>query len=290
MIKLFKIFAISIVIFVNSSNQSKAIPVAPFKKFFQELFEVFATKSDDVIKKGNKTDEMISGSNARNMDDATIAARDQDLIINKVSNENHTNYYNDTINQSPEIIASKHGVTSVKIGKKVSGESDKLVDIFDFAFDESDENIKMSNYILKSWIGRIYNSSKFKKKVNEERLLLVCKNSVEVFYFTIIMNNQNDINRVYLTDHKYFQSSIKTLKKQELLVLLDDNDVKIMSTKPKSKNTFPSNYFTIYSDQYFMHSKYLKPEKIIENAKYPRSNRPINNKCYKATKDGLLKI
>ena len=47
------------------------------------------------------------------------------------------------------------------------------------------------------------------------------------------MNNQNDINRVYLTDHKYFQSSIKTLKKQELLVLLDDNDVKIMSTKPK---------------------------------------------------------
>ena len=277
------------IIFISVlTNNSYAIPIGPFKKLFQEAAEFFSKSSDEVIKKGNKTDEMISGSAAKNMDDLTIATRDQELIIGKLGDDVHSSHYENAINQPADSISSIHGIRIGKYGKKAFDAGDKLIDVFDFAFDGADEEIKISEYILKSWIGRIYRISNYFSRPNrDDRMLLVCKNSVEVFYFTIVLNSENDINRAYLTDHKYFQSSIKTLDKQELLVLMDDENVKVMATKPPNKDSYPYHYFRIYSDQYFIHSKYSDPQLILSYAKEKRANRPINNICYKANKDGI---
>lgn len=279
---------ISITLTLIFINNSHAIPIGPFKRLFQEAAEFFSKSSDEVIKKGNKADEMMSGSASKNIDDITIATKDQELIINKIGDDVHSSHYEGSINQPAENISINHGVKLGKYGKKGFETSDKLYDLYEFVFDHGEEEIRISEYILKSWIGRIYRVSNYFSRPNrDDRMLLVCKNSVEIFYFTIVLNNENDINRAYLTDHQYFQSSIETLQKQELLILMDDENVKVMATKPSSKDSFPFHYFTIYPDQYFVHNKYSDPQLILKKATEKGLNKYIDNKCYKANKSGI---
>ena len=101
------------------------------------------------------------------------------------------------------------------------------------------------------------------------------------------MDNKNDINRALLTEHQYFNSTEKTLPKQELLVLRDDQHVKIMSIKPGDKlNTM--DFFTIYDNQHFMHDQSIDIEKIFINADNKPNEIVKNNKCYKANDNGLM--
>ena len=57
--------------------------------------EFFSKSSDEVIKKGNKADEMMSGSASKNIDDITIATKDQELIINKIGDDVHSSHLRD---------------------------------------------------------------------------------------------------------------------------------------------------------------------------------------------------
>ncbi len=282
-IKIFFIFTIFTIIFTNYSH---AIPVAPFKKFFQEIIEIFGSKTKDVMKQGNKTDDAITGGVSKNLDDVNLAFKDQDLIISKIGDDVHNTHFNDAINQSSSNISLKHGVKIGKSGKKVLSESDNLLDLFDFR--EAEENIKISQYILKSWIGKIYRTSEyFGRPDKNDRYLIVCKNNAEIFYFTILLHNKNDINRAYLTDHKFINSDLKSFDKQELLILLDENNVKVMGTIPESGDGYPLHFFTIYSDQYFKYNKYNHPKTIINDAKNDAFPKRLENKCYKSTKDGI---
>ena len=281
-----KIFCLIIILSSSFLAKSHAVPVAPFKKFFQEIIEIFGSKTKDVMKQGNKADDTISGSVSKNIDDARSAIKDEDLIISKIGEDTHSIHYNEAINQPSSKISSSHGIP--KISKEVLGESDNLLDLFDFGFRESEENIKIAQYILKSWSGKIYRVSEYFSRPNkDDRYLIVCKNSVEIFYFTILLNNKNDINRAYLTDHKFINSDLKSFEKQELLVFLDKDNVKVMGTIPESNNTFPYHYFTIYSDQYFKYDKYNDPKIIIEAAIKNNVLKSSENKCYKSKKDGI---
>ena len=285
----FIILILVLLILLNFQSKSHAIPIGPIKNIIVELIEKVPAFFDDIFKRGKNIDEAVVNNSSREVDNLGIVLKDQDAILNKISNETHNNYINSLKNNSNESIALNHGVRITKTATNKSGKiSEKLADLFDFEFSDSEE-IKIEPYIIKSWVGKIYKtSSYFNQPKYEERMLLICKDESQIFYFSVILNNQNDINRAYLTDQININNNMSNFKKQELLILLDEEEAKIMSTKPLSANEAPSDYFVIKSNQLFEHIKNSDPEAVLKNNKKSRSKQQFDNKCYKAKLDGIV--
>jgi hypothetical protein len=100
---------------------------------------------------------------------------------------------------------------------------------------------------------------------------------------------EKEPRRVFLSNHKKFTDNNKILPAQELFVTEDSDYIKIMSTKPKKGNKWPSHFFTIYQDQNFYYDYIefgnISPE-IIKNK--TKNNPTGKNNCSKATNEGLL--
>lgn len=258
-------------------------------KLFKEFIEEIPSFFDDLFKGGkNVADEAAMNVPTKNIEKIKTKL-DQEIIFNKVTKDTHNFHLDQALNKSNVEIGLNHGVTVAKIGtKKVGKFSDNLFDLFDFNFSAEEKDFITSPYIQKSWTGKIYQSSEYfsKPKINK-KLLLVCKNANEIFYFTIILNNENDINRAYLTNYKFIKTYTREFTKQELLVLYDENPLKVMSTKPLASNEHPIDYFVIHDNQFFVHDRYNDPMKIINANKNIKFKKNINDKCYKAKRDGL---
>ena len=100
---------------------------------------------------------------------------------------------------------------------------------------------------------------------------------------------EKEPKRAFLVDHKKFKNKGSVLPIQELVIIEDNDDVKIMSTMPANNNKWPSHYFTIYKDQNFYYDRsnsgYVAPEAIKNKV----LNNPMGkNNCSKATNNGLL--
>ena len=286
-----KFLTVFLVLFVliNLQNKTYAIPIGPIKNILVEFFEKIPSLFDDIFKGGKKVDDAIINNSSKEIDNLNLILKDQDTILKKISNQKHNDYFNNLKNNSNESIALSHGVKTFNIilkkGKKLS---ENIFDLFDFEF-SNNEQIKIEPYIIKSWIGKVYrNSSYFNQPKFEEKMLLICKDDNQIFYFSILIDNQEDISRAYLTDHFKINNEILKFEKQELLVLLDEDETKIMSTKPLSSSNLPTDYFIIKSNQFFQHQKGSNPETIIKNIGNIRINRQFNNKCYKAKLNGFV--
>ena len=280
--KIIIIFLLSLIFNISNTNNSYAIGGGVFKSIFK-LFSKNADEATSAIKQG---DEVINSSKAKNVELSTNALAEEGSILNKIGNDTHQSYYKSSKNDSLTSIMSKHGIKFKKVGKEVVDNSDNIYELFNNSV--SSEQKKFYSYIIANWVGKIYRfSDYFNNPEYQNRNLLVCKNLTEIFYFTILMDNKNDINRALLTEHQYFNSTEKTLPKQELLVLRDDQHVKIMSIKPGDElNTM--DFFTIYDNQHFMHDQSTDVEKIFINANNKPNEIVKNNKCYKANDNGLM--
>ena len=73
---------------------------------------------------------------------------------------------------------------------------------------------------------------------------------------------------------------------QELVVLEDSKEAKIMSSFPKKGNEWPTNYFTIYNNQGFEHDSKNYNFDIVKTKALINKNHKHN--CFKATNEGLL--
>lgn len=280
---------LALFVLINLQNKTYAIPIGPIKNILVELFEKAPSFFDDIFKGGKKVDDAIINNSSKEIDNLNLILKDQDTIFKKISNQKHNDYFNSLKNNSNEYIAISHGIKTFNIilkrGKKLS---ENIFDLFDFEF-SNNEQIKIEPYIIKSWTGKVYrNSSYFNQPKFEEKMLLICKDENQIFYFSILIDNQEDISRAYLTDHFKINNEILKFEKQELLVLLDEDETKIMSTKPLSSSTLPSDYFIIKSNQYFQHIKNIDPDKIINDSKNIRVKRQFLNRCYKAKLNGVL--
>ena len=288
--KKIKLLIISTLLIINLSSSAYAIPVGPIKNLFLELIEKVPTFFDDLFKRGKNADEVITNNTSKNLDDMKLTLREQKIIFKKVSKETHNFHLDETLNKSNIEIGLKHGVRVAKVGVKKAGKiSENLIDLFDFDYFIDEKEFLISPYILASWTGKIYRiSNYFNKPKLDDKMLLVCKNENEIFYFTIILNNKDDINRAYLTNYKFIKTFTKNFTKQELLVLYDEDDLKIMSTKPLAINEYPTDYFIIHKNQFFKHTLYADPNIIIEANKNIRFEKNFTDKCYKAIKNGLM--
>ena len=280
--KIIIIFLLSLIFNISNTNNSYAIGGGVFKSIFK-LFSKNADEATSAIKQG---DEVLNGSKAKNVELSTNALAEEGSILNKIGNDTHQSYYKSSKNDSLTSIMFKHGVKIKKVGKEVVGNTDNIYDLFSNGV--SSEQKKFYSYIIANWVGKIYRfSDYFNNPEYQNRNLLVCKNLTEIFYFTILMDNKDDINRALLTEHQYFNSTEKTLPKQELLVLRDDQHVKIMTIKPGDELN-AMDFFTIYDNQHFMHDQSTDVEKIFINADNKPNDIAKNNKCYKANDNGLM--
>ena len=104
---------------------------------------------------------------------------------------------------------------------------------------------------------------------------------------------EEKIKTASLVDHKsLFSTSYPTLPEQELFVLKDEDEFKVMSILPEV-GRYPKHYFTIFNDQSFNYDKRLSGTEspgVIINKAFKGPVRYQNNRCYKGTKKGLYRI
>ena len=98
---------------------------------------------------------------------------------------------------------------------------------------------------------------------------------------------EQEPKRAFLQEHiRNDNNNRRIIKPQELVVLEDTEEIKIMSTQPEQGKDWPSNYFTIYSNQGFEYDYSSLNVDFIKNKANLTKKHKFN--CFKATEKGLL--
>ena len=271
---------------------SHAVPGGIFKS----IFNLFKSGGDDVIK---SADDVLRGT--KNQGENVINTSDDLLRDIKNKQIGNTSAQADEAMVLERIGANNH-IVEFKTLKKSSRtdyiqhlrrHGDELIDndLFDVYENITSDNSKyptsFKSYVLLNWIGRIYiKSNYFNKPKFEDKTMLVCKNIDQVFYLSLLM--EQEPKRAFLTKNLKFKKNTKNISSQELFIIEDTEKRKIMVTWPVNTE-FPQNYFVIYPNQNFYYenpsSGTLSPEQF---KKYLSKRKSFKNKCFKATESGLL--
>jgi len=286
---------LSLIMNIQFIEYAQAVPGGAFRNFFK----LFKGSGDDIIK---KADDLIKNGTGqgnkiiRSEDDLlknleiergykAAGPKQEPLVLEKVGVDSHLTEFRNLKESSRTSYIKKLRKKKTKLDPKDLLEDD-LLEISDN--DTSSNNSTFIKYIIANWVGKIYRTSEYYNKPNyEDKMLLVCSNIDQVFYFSLLM--EKEPKRAFLVDHKKFKNKGSVLPIQELVIIEDNDDVKIMSTMPANNNKWPSHYFTIYKDQNFYYdqsnSGYVTPEAIKNKV----LNNPMGkNNCSKATNNGLL--
>ncbi len=261
------------------------------RKGTDEWGKIFGgSESSPIIRKGaESTTSTSKGANIGEIEQ--LAKQEKYSILKKIGKKNlFKKYY-------------VHSTRVVKPDRKFlkdiaqEGGEEALQELTEEGFEEATEKgleklAKENNFyewVHLNWIGRIYLRSEYYSKPKvEKRIFLVCKTENEIFSFSIIM--EDEIKSASLIDHNLSNSSQTKLLEQELFVLKDLDEFKIMSTQPEEGYNYPKHYFTIFKDQKFIYNKVItgteNPGIIVSKAEQNSST--SNNKCYKATEKELL--
>lgn len=243
---------------------------------------------------GKSPEEILSRSKVNKITEMETLARDESLILENIGQETHTNYYLSLNSSRAKPIKNRKWLRELI----EEGAEQGIEEIGEEGFQEAAEkglsNLSVENdfytYVKLNWIGRVYiRSDYYNQPKVKEKMLLVCKTKYEVFYFSILMEEK--IKTASLIDHKsLFNASYPTLPGQELVVLKDEDEFKVMSILPEA-GRYPKHYFTIFGNQSFNYDKRLSgtesPGVIIDKASKGSYQ---NNRCYKVTKKGLYRI
>ena len=263
---------------------------------FKSIFNLFKSGGDDVIK---SADDVLRGT--KNQGENVINTSDDLLRDIKNKQIGNTSAQADEAMVLERIGANNH-IVEFKTLKKSSRSDyiqhlkrhgDELIDndLFDVYENITSDNSKyptsFKSYVLLNWIGRIYiKSNYFNKPKFEDKTMLVCKNIDQVFYLSLLM--EQEPKRAFLTKNLKFKKNTKNISSQELFIIEDTEKRKIMVTWPVNTE-FPQNYFVIYPNQNFYYenpsSGTVSPEQF---KKYLSKRKSFKNKCFKATESGLL--
>lgn len=271
---------------------SKAVPGGIFKS----IFNLFKSGGDDVIKSAddvlrgtknqgenviNTSDDLLRDIKNKQIGN-TSAQADEALVLERIGADNHIVEFK-TLKKSSRTDYIQH----------LKRHGDELIDndLFDVYENITSDNSKyptsFKSYVLLNWIGKIYiKSDYFNKPKFEDKTMLVCKNINQVFYLSLLM--EQEPKRAFLTKNLKFKKNTKNISPQELFIIEDTERRKIMVTWPVNTE-FPQNYFVIYPNQNFYYenpsSGTLSPEQF---KKYLSKRKSFKNRCFKATESGLL--
>ena len=281
---------LSLIIDIQFIQLAQAVPGG----IFRNIFKIFKGSTDDVMKNSGKMDEVLSGMKKKSVNESIAGPTQESLIMEKVGANSHLTELN-------SLKSSTRAGYIKKLKKqkyKLEGEDEALEYIFDEKSSTSSSTTTTNNnlfekFIIINWIGKIYNNSDyFSKPKTEEKILLVCSTIDQVFYFSLLMEEEPKraflIKNIKLNNSKSRNSmSTNTLPIQELIIIEDKDNVKIMVTRPKDQ--WPENYFIIYDDQNFYYDRAYSGNVTPEDIRNKISQNPKGkNNCSKATNEGLL--
>ena len=284
------IVILSLIIDIQFIQLAQAVPGG----IFRNIFKIFKGSTDDVMKNSGKIDEVLSGMKKKSVNESIAGPTQESLIMEKVGANSHLTELN-------SLKSSTRAGYIKKLKKqkfKLEGEDEALEYIFDEKSSSSSSTTTPNNnlfekFIIVNWIGKIYNNSDyFSKPKTEEKILLVCSTIDQVFYFSLLMEEEPKraflIKNIKLNNSKSkISMSTKTLPIQELIIIEDKDNVKIMVTRPKDQ--WPENYFIIYDDQNFYYDRAYSGNVTPDDIKNKISQNPKGkNNCSKATNEGLL--
>jgi len=314
MLRYILIILLSLIInfgFISNSHAIGGGVIKAIVNFFKGGARTLNKGADDLIRKGTDELEKILGgggessSITRKGAESTtstpkgvnfgeieqLAKQEKYSILEKIGKENHIkNYFvhsRRVVKQNRKFlkdIAEEGGQQALE--ELTEGGFEKAADQGLEALAKKEDFYK---YVQLHWIGRIYLRSEYYSKPKvENRILLTCKTEEEIFYFSIIMEDK--IKSASLIDHNLSNSSQTKLLEQELFVLKDLDEFKIMSTQLEKGYNYPKHYFTIFKDQKFIYNKVITGTENpgIIASKAEQNSRISNDKCYKATENSLL--
>ena len=290
--KFFHLISCLITINIFVVAPSHAVPGGIFKS----IFNLFKSGGDDVIKSAddvlrgtknqgenviNTSDDLLRDIKNKQIGN-TSAQADEALVLERIGADNHIVEFK-TLKKSSRTDYIQH----------LKRHGDELIDndLFDVYENITSDNSKyptsFKSYVLLNWIGRIYiKSDYFNKPKFEDKTMLVCKNINQVFYLSLLM--EQEPKRAFLTKNLKFKKNTKNISPQELFIIEDTERRKIMVTWPVNTE-FPQNYFVIYPNQNFYYenpsSGTVSPEQF---KKYLSKRKSFKNRCFKATESGLL--
>ena len=302
--KLITIVLLTLLINANFTTNANAFG-GEIRIILRAIAKFLKGGADDSIKAGSKTLDDVFKRVGQSPEEAILSktdkvanlktlTKDESLILERVGSEKHSNNY--LVANSIKIKPLKERRWLKELAEE--GAQEGIQEIGEQGFQEAAEkglsNLSAENdfykYVKLNWIGRVYiRSDYYNQPKVKEKMLLVCKTKYEVFYFSILMEEK--IKTASLIDHKsLFNASYPTLPEQELVVLKDEDEFKVMSILPEV-GRYPKHYFTIFSNQSFNYDKRLNgtesPGVIIDKASKGSYQ---NNRCYKGTKKGLYRI
>ena len=291
-----KIFFTCLIIFsLNLFFNQPAHAAGGIVSFFKAIANLLkgsgdniVNSADDLIRNGKNQienfgkggDDILKDIKNKQLGNAANTS-DESLILEKIGSETHAAEFKNLKESS-----RSDYITKIRRSEIDQLMDDDLLEFFESINSGSDED-KFKEFVILNWIGKIYRvSNYFNKPVFEEKSLLVCKNIDQFFYIALLM--EKEPRRAILTKHEKFKESIKKIPSQELFIIEDTDNRKIMTTWPRDTE-FPEHYFVIYNNQNFYYenptSGKIGPDKIKLNL----NNRKVfKNKCFKATETGLL--
>lgn len=312
--KLITIVLLTLLINANFTTNANAL-VGEIRIILKSIGKFLKGGADNTIKDGSKTlDDLFKGigkDSNRSIDDVlkktglpktdkftnlNTLTKDESLILERVGSEKHLNNYLAVNSNKIKPIKDRRWLKELIEEGSQEGFEEIAEEGYQEAAEKGLSNLSEKNdfykYVKLHWIGRVYiRSDYYSQPKVEKKILLVCKTKYEVFYFSILMEEK--IKTASLIDHEsLLNESYPTLPAQELAVLEDKDEFKVMSVLPE-KGSYPKHYFTIFGNQSFNYDKRLSgtenPSIIISKA-FKGSVRNQNNSCYKGTKKGLLRI
>ena len=279
----FFVFCLSLLLLITHPFKAYSIPIGGITKIIKGL-----GKGTDLISPGSK---MVKPS----------AADEAIKKFEKLEMPNELNA-NTLLNKDAtrDEILNSHGIG--KIDKALDGQNvvDAVVDKFT---GDSDEEI-INTIRIALWTGRVFRSSNvFNQPELEERLIIQCQADDDLFTFTALLNKndnenlQEQKNWFLLSQHfpnskltidgsiirSQNSNNIKSLPKQELIILEDNDEYIIFSNKVAKGQDYPTKYFAIFADGKFL---YLENIQGTESPDYIKNTLDIkisksNHMCVK---------
>ena len=256
------VFCLYLLLIITHPFNANSIPIGGITKIIKGL-----SKGSDLISPGSK---MVKPSVA-----------DEAIKKLEIPNELNTNTLLKKDATRDEILNS-HGIG--KIDKALDGQNvvDAVADKFT---GDSDEEI-INTIRIALWTGRVFRSSNvFNKPELEERLIIQCQTDNDLFTFTALLNKNDNENlqeqKNWFLLSQHFPNSkltidgsiirnqnannVKSLPKQELIILEDTDEYIIFSNKVAKGQNYPTKYFAIFVDGKFL---YLENSQGTESPDY----------------------
>ena len=310
--KLITIVLLTLLINANFTTNANAF-VGEIRIILRSIGKFLKGGADNTIKDGSKTlDDLFKGigkDSNRSIDDVlkktglpktdkftnlNTLTKDESLILERVGSEKHLNNYLAVNSNKIKSIKDRRWLKELIEEGSQEGFEEIAKEGYQEAAEKGLSNLSEKNdfykYVKLHWIGRVYiRSDYYSQPKVEKKILLVCKTKYEVFYFSILMEEK--IKTALLIDHKSLLNEFyPTLPAQELIVLQDEDEFKVMSILPEA-GRYPKHYFTIFNNQRFNYDKRLSGTEspgVIINKAFRGSDQ--NNSCYKGTAKGLFRI